>query len=118
MFVFFNTVQAACISLQSSKHCPEYQNYSIESFQGVENAQQFDDYIDANAAFNFGNRCPAWSSARETVIRYAPSFTCSYAVYYSTTQRLCNNGSTPMLLCRASTALAYQDVLGQLQTVL
>jgi hypothetical protein len=116
MFLLIGLVNSVCISLGQSLKCPELKEYSIDSFQGVSNAQEFDQYIESNAAFNFVRMCPTF--VKDVPIRYSASFACAYAVYWSTTQKKCNQDlASPKLLCKNSIQFAFQDVEQQLKEV-
>jgi hypothetical protein len=107
-----------CISLAQSTHCTELKEYSIAAFEGVANAQQFDLYLNANAAYNYGDNCPSWRSAQNSEIRYSKSLACALAVHLSTVKNLCNAGlPTPKPICQSSIDMAFDDVKRQLQAV-
>ncbi|KAJ3368695.1 STIP1 y and U box-containing protein 1 [Kappamyces sp. JEL0680] len=105
---------ATCISLASSLKCPEYKDYSILSFTGVNSAADFDRYVSSKSGFTVGG-CQAWrDSAAKASIRSTSTFICGYAVHYSTnlsTGTKCNtSGTKPKPICKTSAQGAASDV--------
>ena len=110
----------SCISLAGSKYCTELKDYSIRTFAPVTNAQQFDLYLEAEAAYNFGDGCPGWRSAGGSNFKYSKSTACAVAVYLSSKEGpdQCNKGSPPPpLLCKSSVQLTFSDIETKLKQV-
>jgi hypothetical protein len=109
-------VSSQCISLAQSRSCPELAAFSIApQANGFSNVQEFDTYLERNVGWWYGNSCPRWPNAQSTRIRYSKSVICAVAV--STSARQCGAAQSPPALCKASVAMAFDDVRRQLTTV-
>lgn len=124
LLLLIQLVNGACISLSASKYCPELKDYSIRSYAQVETVEQFDKYLEAEAAYNYGQECGGWRSAAGSNLKYSKSTACAVAVFLSSrpppvpNQEQCNlNSPPPPLLCKSSVRLTFDDIEAKLNQV-
>lgn len=107
-----NAQNIVCVPLTNSQMCPEFSGYSFQAFTAnpviIDTVQKLDQYVEVNALFNQGPKCPKWPSARDANMRYARSTACAIIVRLGSAN--CNKNKPALNFCRKSAENTVQDL--------